>query len=231
VTSTLAVFETFTRRESALDPRTRTVLSPRLRDQYDAARALRMGDSNRAARLWSTLLRKEMEFERAFAAAGGRLMAGADPTGWGGLVAGFADQRQLELLVEAGFTPEAAIEVATRNGASFLNEHEDIGTVAVGRRADLVVVRGNPSARISDVKNVEIVFKDGVAYDPDALVASVAGTVGKFDVTRLARWPLNTLTLSGVLLVGMTVWRTMRRATVRSTRSPAPWYRPSQPGG
>ena len=130
-------------------------------------------------------------------------MAGADPTGWGGLVAGFGDQRQLELLVDAGFTPEAAIKVATRNGASFLNEHDDIGTVAVGRRADLVVVRGNPSARISDVRNVEMVFKDGVAYDPDALISSVVGTVGRFDVTRLARWPLNALTLSGVLLMGV----------------------------
>jgi imidazolonepropionase-like amidohydrolase len=215
VTSTLAVYETFTRNESALDPRTLAVLSPRLRDQYEAIRALRMGDSNQAAGLWGTLLSKEMKFERAFAAAGGLLMSGADPTGWGGLVAGFGDQRQLELLVQAGFTPEAAIKVATRNGASFLNEYEDIGTVAVGRRADIVVVRGNPSARISDVRNVEMVFKGGVAYDPDALIASVAGTVGGFEVRRLARWPLNVLTMAAAVFVGVIVWRRMRGA-VRS---------------
>lgn len=207
VTSTLAVYETFTRNESALDPRSLAVLSPSLQDQYDATRTLRMGDSNHAAGLWGTLLSKEMKFERAFVAAGGLLMSGADPTGWGGLVAGFADQRQLELLVQAGFTPEAAIKVATRNGASFLNEDEDIGTVAVGRRADLVVVRGNPSASISDVRSVEMVFKDGVAYDPDALIASVAGTVG-----RLARWPLNLLTVTGALFLGVFVWCRMRAA-------------------
>jgi imidazolonepropionase-like amidohydrolase len=210
VTSTLAVFETFTRNESAMDPRTLSVLSPRLREQYETTRTLRMGAGNHSAGLWSTLLDKEMKFERAFAAAGGLLMAGADPTGWGGLVAGFGDQRQLELLVQAGFTPEAAITVATRNGASFLREHEDVGTIAIGRRADLVVVRGNPSVRISDVRNVEMVFKDGVAYDPDALIASVAGTVGRFDITRLARWPLNLLTVTGAVFIGVIVWRRIR---------------------
>src|ERR1043165_5194193 len=103
-------------------------------------------------------------------------MAGVDPTGWGGVVAGYGDQRELELLVEAGLTPETAIRVATVNGADFLYEGEKVGSIARGLQADLVLVRGNPSAHIGDVRNVELVFKDGVAYDPAALIAAAQGS-------------------------------------------------------
>ena len=78
-------------------------------------------------------LSKEMQFERAFVAAGGRLMAGSDPTGWGGIVAGFGNQRQVELLVGAGLTAEQAIRIASANGADFLLD-ENIGRVATGCR-------------------------------------------------------------------------------------------------
>jgi imidazolonepropionase-like amidohydrolase len=193
VTSTLAVLETFTARESALDPRTPTVLSSGLRDQYEARRALQMSRKNASARMWSEMLRKEMEFERAFVKAGGLLLAGVDPTGWGGVVAGFGDQRELELLVEAGFTPEEAIKIATANGARFLRERDHVGKVGVGQRADLVVVRGNPSVNISDVRNVEWVIKDGIAYDPTALIEATAGAVGAFDLRGLWSWPVNLL--------------------------------------
>ena len=71
----------------------------------------------------------EMPFERIFVDAGGRLMAGADPTGWGGIVAGFADQRELELLDAAGFKPEAAIHIATQNGGEFLHEQDHVGSI------------------------------------------------------------------------------------------------------
>ncbi len=73
-------------------------------------------------------------------------------------VAGFGDQRGLELLVEAGFTAEEAIRIATLNGAKLLGESDRIGTLAVGKQADIVIVRGNPSANIADVRNVQIVF-------------------------------------------------------------------------
>ena len=105
-------------------------------------------------------------------------MTGLDPTGNGGIVAGFGDLRGVELLVEAGFTPEEAIKVATYNGALFLGEESRIGTVASGRIADLVVIKGNPSAKISDINNVEIVFKNGVGYDTEKLIQSVQGLVG-----------------------------------------------------
>jgi imidazolonepropionase-like amidohydrolase len=66
------------------------------------------------------MLKKELEFEYAFVKAGGLLISGADPTGNGGALAGFADQRNIELLVEGGFTPMEAIQIATSNGARYL---------------------------------------------------------------------------------------------------------------
>ena len=124
------------------------------------------------------LIRKSMDFERAFVAAGGLLLAGLDPTGNGGVVAGFGDLREVELLVEAGFTPVEAIKIASLNGAKFLGEDARIGSIAVGKQADLMVVKGNPATKITDIKNVEIVFKDGVGYDSNKLIQSVQGLVG-----------------------------------------------------
>ena len=119
-----------------------------------------------------------MQFERAFVKAGGLLLAGCDPTGNGGVLAGFGDQRNLELLVEAGFTPVEAIHIATQNGAMFLGEEGSIGSVAAGKAADLVVLAGNPARSIDDVETVETVFKDGVGYDAPKLIQSVQGEMG-----------------------------------------------------
>ena len=123
-------------------------------------------------------VRKSMDFERAFVAAGGLLIAGLDPTGNGGVVAGFGDLREVELLVEAGFTPLEAIKIASLNGAKFLGEDTRIGSIAVGKQADLMIVKGNPATKITDIENVEIVFKDGVGYDSEKLIQSVQGLVG-----------------------------------------------------
>ena len=114
----------------------------------------------------------------AMAKAGGLLLAGEDPTGIGGILAGFGDQRELELLVEAGFTPLEAIHIATANGAQYLGEADRIGTIAAGKQADLLVIKGDPSRKIDDVENVEIVFKDGIGYDSAKLIESVRGTAG-----------------------------------------------------
>jgi hypothetical protein len=184
VTSTLAIHETLTPR-AELDLRTLFTLAPRLQDDYRAQHATRF--EPKAHAWWARALKKEMEFERAFVAAGGWLMAGVDPSG--GIVAGFGDQRQLELLVEAGFSAEAAVRIATANGAVWLNESTRVGTIAPGLDADLFVVRGDPSRNISDVRNVDVVFKRGVGYDPSKLIASVQGTVGELDVRWVLRPP------------------------------------------
>jgi imidazolonepropionase-like amidohydrolase len=123
-------------------------------------------------------LKKELAFEYAFVKAGGLLMSGADPTGNGGALAGFADQRNIELLVEGGFTPVEAIRIATSNGAKFLGELDHSGTVQTGKQADLVVLDGNPAARIADIRKVKLVFKDGTGYDPAKLLDSIRGSAG-----------------------------------------------------
>jgi imidazolonepropionase-like amidohydrolase len=124
------------------------------------------------------LLKKEMQFEREFVVAGGLLMAGCDPTGYGAVLPGFGDQRNLELLVEAGFTPEQAIQIYSQNGAKYLGREDRIGTIAAGKQADLVVVTGGPAKDISAVERVDIVFKQGVGYDPAKLIDSTRGMVG-----------------------------------------------------
>jgi imidazolonepropionase-like amidohydrolase len=82
------------------------------------------------------------------------------------------------LLVESGFTPLEAIHIATCNGAQYLGELDRIGTIAAGKQADLVVIKGDPSKKIEDIENTEIVFKDGVGYDSAKLIESVRGLVG-----------------------------------------------------
>ena len=119
-----------------------------------------------------------MDFERAFVRAGGLLIAGPDPTGYGGVLPGFGDQREIELLVEAGFSPVEAIKIATFNGAQYLGRQDAIGSLAPGKLADMVVLKGDPAAAISDVRKVVMVFKDGIGYDPAKLLESVRGTVG-----------------------------------------------------
>ena len=121
---------------------------------------------------------KQMRFEREFAAAGGTLVAGSDPTGDGGTVAGYADQREIELLVKAGFTPVEAIHIATQNGAEVLGQSDRIGTIAKGKQADLVVVTGDPSTNISDIRNVDLVFRKGVGYSSAKLFGAIKGLVG-----------------------------------------------------
>jgi imidazolonepropionase-like amidohydrolase len=181
LTSTLPVFEAnaplaqngIGAARALLNPRMLNVMSVDARVRYLTSRSRVRADSD-----YANLVRKSMDFERAFAKAGGLLIAGLDPTGNGGVVAGFGDLREVELLVEAGFTPVEAIKIATYNGAQFLGEESRIGSIATGKQADLMVVKGNPASNINDIENVEIVFKDGVGYDTEKLIQSVQGLVG-----------------------------------------------------
>jgi imidazolonepropionase-like amidohydrolase len=175
VTSTLPVFETFVANRPPLENRVLVALAPEARIDYLTRRAQIAEPQNKG---FAPLLAKEMEFERAFVAAGGLLLAGEDPTGYGGVLAGFGDQRELELLVEAGFIPLEAIHIATENGARFLGEASQIGTIAVGKRADLVVVDGAPDEDIHAIEKVVTVFKDGLGFDSARLIDSVRGSVG-----------------------------------------------------
>jgi imidazolonepropionase-like amidohydrolase len=175
LTSTLPVFEQFLPARPDEPQRVMDMLSDDARKAYQANRT-RIAERKDSP--WPVMFPKEMEFERAFVKAGGLLLAGLDPTGIGGTIAGFGDEREVELLVEAGFTPLEAIRISSLNGAQFLGETDHIGSLAAGKQADILIVKGDPSAKIEDIENVELVFKDGVGWDSKKLVESVKGQVG-----------------------------------------------------
>ena len=175
LTSTLTIFETFTPGRPL--PPGLDVLVPELREQYMHRHA---NVSNQRQSVYTTVFPKAMALEAMFFRAGGLLIAGTDPTGGGGVIPGFSNQRALELLVEAGLTPLEAIQVGTLNGARYLGRDKNAGSIAVGKLADLLVIDGNPAANIADVRKVHLVFKQGIGYDPAALVESVKGRVGLF---------------------------------------------------
>ena len=173
VTSTLPVFEASVPGRPKLQRRVLDAMSAESAQSYLTARGMASLDSP-----MTSLMRKEMDFEVAFAKAGGLLLAGPDPTGNGGVLPGFGDQREIELLVEAGFTPSQAIQIGTENGAIYLGQRDRIGTLAPGKQADIVLIKGDPSTNIADIENVETVFKAGVGYDSKKLIDSVRGQVG-----------------------------------------------------
>jgi imidazolonepropionase-like amidohydrolase len=175
VTSTLPVLEISVPGRPPLEQRVLNALAPELRIAYLTQRA-RIGEAKDSP--MPGLLKKEMEFEWAFAKAGGLLLAGPDPTGYGGVLPGFGDQREVELLVEAGFTPVEAIKIATYNGAQYLGRLDRIGSLAAGKQADMVLIKGNPAETIADIENVVTVFKDGIGYDPAKLLEAARGCVG-----------------------------------------------------
>jgi imidazolonepropionase-like amidohydrolase len=175
LTSTLTVFETSTPGRPL--PRCLDYLTPQLKEQFEQRYA---ATQRNAASTMGGLFNTARAMELAFFMSGGTLLVGTDPTGGGGLVPGCSDQRAVELLVDEGIKPLDAIKIATMNGATFLGRASKVGSIAVGKQADLVVLNGNPAARIADLENVEIVFKQGIGYDPAKLVASVKGKVGLF---------------------------------------------------
>jgi imidazolonepropionase-like amidohydrolase len=175
LTSTLTVFETFTPGRPL--PAGLDVLTPQLREQFEAGYARTQNNTNS---MYARLYPRAAAMEVAFFRAGGLLVAGTDPTGGGGVIPGYSNQRAIELLVEAGLTPLEALRVVTLNGARYLGRADRTGTLAVGKQADVVLLTGDPSVRISDIRNVEIVFKEGRAFDPAKLIESVKGRVGVF---------------------------------------------------
>ncbi|HZI43054.1 MAG TPA: amidohydrolase family protein [Gemmatimonadaceae bacterium] len=175
LTSTPTVFETFVPGRPL--PPGLDVLEPQLQAQFEQ-RWTATAKNTRSA--YTALFPKVSAMEVAFVRAGGLLLVGTDPTGGGGVIPGYSNQHALELLVESGFTPLEAIRIGTLNGATFLGRSDKVGSIALGKQADLVIVTGDPSSRIADVRNVQLVFKQGVGYDPAKLIESVKGKVGLF---------------------------------------------------
>ena len=176
MTSTLAVFELFVPKRPPLEPRVLDAMAPDVRAEYLTSRA-RLSEPGSFA-ISPEIFRNAQQFELEFVKAGGLMAAGVDPTGNGGALPGFGDQRNYELLIEAGFTPVEAIRIMTLNGATILGEEKRLGSVTQGKLADLVVIKGDPVARPAEIRNVAIVFKGGVGYDPVKLVDACRGLVG-----------------------------------------------------
>ena len=177
MTSTLAVYELFVpNRPQELDQRMLEAMSEETREEYLTTRR-RIAENPRAG-IAPEVFQTALEFERAFVEAGGLLAAGVDPTGNGGALPGFGDQRNLELLVEAGFDVPEAIRIMTLNGAKALGVDDELGSVEVGKIADLAIVRGDLHADPAGLRNTTLVFKDGVGFDSAKLIESVKGAVG-----------------------------------------------------
>ena len=181
VTSTLPVFAQTVPLHEPLQARQMNVLSPEAKEAYLFSRNLVAGRAGtKRGEEEAQAYKNDLGLERQFVAAGGLLLAGPDPTGNGGVIPGFGDLRELELLVEAGFTPIEAIRIGTMNGATYLGLADRIGSIAAGKNADLFIVNGNPAAKIADVENVVLVFKDGVGYQSAKLLQSVKGRYGQY---------------------------------------------------
>jgi enamidase len=175
LTSTLTVFERAAGQRPPPPTGAQEAMLPELREvvmeRYEARQ--RAGTSESAA-----FLRKMMGLEKAFYDAGGLLVVGTDPTGAGDVVPGYANQRALQLLLEMGLSVEQAVQVATGNGARYLEMGDRIGTVEEGKRADLVLLQGDPGTDPEAFRRMTLVFKDGVGYDSPKLFSSVKGWVG-----------------------------------------------------
>ncbi|CAN5720306.1 amidohydrolase family protein [soil metagenome] len=177
ITSSLAVFEGATSIQPQPNEDAMNAMSPDTRDYY--LKQLVITKSAKAPTDIDRAFAKNSKMEKLFYDMGGLLTVGTDPTGNGGTIAGFGNWRAIELLVEAdGFTPLEAIKIATQNGSIALGFEKTIGTIEIGKSADLLVIDGDPSKNISDIRKVLFVFKNGVGFNSKKLFESIKGKVG-----------------------------------------------------
>lgn len=175
MTSTLVVYEISVYGREPIDERVYEVLSPEIAAEVREIAERRR--SNPVGSLSPELLAKAMEYERAFVEAGGLLAAGVDPTGYGAAPPGLGDQRNYELLLEAGFSPPEVVRIMTANGAKVLGIDGELGTVEAGKTADLVVIDGDVEEK-GHIRDVRLVFQGGTGWDAPKLYQSVKGLVG-----------------------------------------------------
>lgn len=174
VTSTLAVIYNMTTLDTTIRPEVLEAMSPDTRNMFlNVYNKMRSPAGNNA-------MLEEMKMEKRFSDAGGLLTVGTDPTGSGATLAGYGSQQSIELLTNAGFSPIEAIRIATYNGAKALGLEEKIGSIEVGKAADLVVIDGDIARDIRNITKIVWVFKKGVGFNSQKIFASVKGEVGKY---------------------------------------------------
>lgn len=174
MTSTLVVYEISVAGREPIDERVFDVLAPEIAEEVRA-----ISIERRAGRgaIDPAVYQKALEYERAFVEAGGLLAAGVDPTGYGAAPPGFGDQRNYELLLEAGFTPSEVVQIMSLNGAKVLGIDDRVGTIEAGKIADLVVIDADLE-QAGDLHATSIVFRHGIGWDSAKLIDSVRGIVG-----------------------------------------------------
>ena len=175
MTSTLAVYEMYVPNRPPLEQRVLDAMSGEVQQEYLQTRA-NIADQN--SQMWKQLFAKSLEFEKAFVEAGGLLASGVDPTGYGGALPGYGDQRNFELLHEAGFETAEVVQIMSLNGARILGIDAETGSIEAGKIADLVLIDGDLNSDPALIRNVDLVFREGVGYDASALVRAVEGRVG-----------------------------------------------------
>ncbi|MBV8687375.1 MAG: amidohydrolase family protein [Alphaproteobacteria bacterium] len=178
LTSTLTVFETFSAGRPQAPEAARALLTPPLRAAYERTWAAVQGIE--VGKAYAAFFPRAMRMEKRFVEMGGTLLAGTDPTGYGGVVPGWAGRRQVQLLVEGGFTFPQALRIATLNGARYLGREREVGSVEVGKRADLILVEGDPTRDPRALDSMPFVFKAGIGYRTAAIFEAMKGTIGLF---------------------------------------------------
>lgn len=172
-TTTPAVYEMYVQGRPMADERSLAAMSPETREEYIKSYE-RFSVSGTPTDQWD----KSLAYDLAFYRAGGLLAAGVDPTGYGGALPGYGDQRNYQLLLEAGFTPAEAVQIATLNGAKILGIDSETGSIEAGKRADLVVFEGDLTSDDTTITRARLVFKDGVGFNSGRMEEAVSGQVG-----------------------------------------------------
>jgi len=180
ITSTLPVFSYSSAKYEGPVPNALNALTPQARKDLEVFANLFAGLPEQYRTQSQARWHNALALEKAFFEAGGLLIGGSDPTGAGQVLPGFGDLLEVELLVEAGLSTSQAIRVATLNGAIFLGLDDKIGSISPGKRADLVLIDGDPMTNISDLRNAVTIFKNGVGYSPHKLLEAVEGNYGRF---------------------------------------------------
>jgi len=175
VTSTLTVFEPYTNREVVLGGGLEA-MSPEIRESLEISHKRQQGRDSTSI----IAFQKQMAWEKMFYEMGGKLLAGTDPTGAGRTIAGYANQRMIELFIEAGFSLTEAVKISTLDGAKFLERADKVGSLEVGKQADILIINGDLEADVSNIRKMEIVFKDGVGFNSPAIFKSMNGKVGMY---------------------------------------------------
>ena len=173
LTYTPTVFEPYTNRE-VIPGGGLVALAPYLKEQIQGIYDQYVNKDSMQERSF----KKEMKRIKQFYSMGGKLVVGTDPTGAGRTIAGYSNQRMIELLTETGFTVTEAIKIATLNGAVYLGIENETGSIKEGKTADLVLIDGDLEKDVSNIRKMELVFKDGIGFNSKKIFASVKGKLG-----------------------------------------------------